>query len=83
MKVYVHVILQAAAFVAQWANLASTVTPVAYKPFIMLALSASQGLIAWYAHNYAAGQVKALKMKMNMISKGPGGPVSQSPVTSL
>jgi hypothetical protein len=52
MKLSTHLVLQALMFALQIGNYALGVVPPKYQPFVMLGVSAIQGFLAWYNHNY-------------------------------
>lgn len=52
MKVSTHVILQALGFVVSIGTLVSGQVPPKYQPYIVLVVSAAQGLLAWWNHYY-------------------------------
>ena len=52
MKVWLHVTLQILGFVGSAGTLVLPQIPDKYKPFIVLAISAAQGLLAWFNHYY-------------------------------
>lgn len=58
MNVYVHVLLQAAGVAVSYGTLATTIVPDKIKPFVVLAVSAAQGLLAWYNHYYTPSGTK-------------------------
>jgi len=52
MSVTIHVLLQVLGFIASAGVLLTNALPDKAKPFVVLTVSASQGLLAWYNHYY-------------------------------
>lgn len=50
MKVTLHVVLQALGFIASAGTMLTNVVPPSAKPYVVLAVSAAQGALAWWNH---------------------------------
>jgi hypothetical protein len=52
MKVGTHVLLQALGFAISFGTMATNIVPPKAQPYIVLIVSASQGLLGWINHYY-------------------------------
>lgn len=52
MKLYVNLLVQSLSFVINGATLLTNIVPMKFKPYLVLIISAAQGVISWYAHQY-------------------------------
>lgn len=48
----VHTILQVLGFIVSAGTMATDFVPTKYKPYVVLTVSAAQGALAWYNHNF-------------------------------
>lgn len=48
----VHIILQALGFIISAGTMATSIVPAKYQPYVVLVVSAAQGALAWYNHNF-------------------------------
>lgn len=52
MKVSTHVALQIISFIISFGTIATNVVPPNLQKYVVLAVSAAQGALAWYNHYY-------------------------------
>ena len=52
MKIWLNLLVQALGFVVNAATLLTNIVPAKFKPYLVLIISAAQGFISWYAHQY-------------------------------
>ena len=55
MKTWLHVLFQALGFIVSAGTLLTSAVPPKVQPYVVLAVSAAQGLLAWYNHYFTPG----------------------------
>ncbi len=52
MKIWLHTLIQVLAFALNIATLLTNIVPPVARPYLVLVVSAIQGFLAWYNHQY-------------------------------